>query len=163
MLLYKSLLKKIVFSYLFAFSSLLATSQQVEVIKFADLAKKMVNTNSSLTIFNFWATWCGPCVKELPYFDALSSKNTDLKVYLVSLDFKNTLNRVEKLVAKKSIQSEVLFLDETDPDTYMGKVSPNWSGAIPATLFINKSGETFFYEKAFTKEELEKIVKKYLN
>jgi thiol-disulfide isomerase/thioredoxin len=138
-------------------------SQDVEVVKFADLQKKMLYTDAPLTVFNFWATWCGPCIKELPHFDTLESENENVKVYLVSIDFQSELERVKKFVSKKSLQSDVLFLDEKDPDNYMGKVSQEWSGAIPATLFVTDLGKTYFHEKAFTKEELEKTIKKYLN
>ena len=143
--------------------SLHLTAQEVEVVKFSDLQKKILYTDAPLTIFNFWATWCGPCIKELPHFDALESQNKDIKVYLVSIDFQSELERVKKFVVKKSLQSDVLFLDEKDPDDYMGKVSNDWSGAIPATLFVTDLGKTYFHEKAFTKEELEKTIKKYLN
>ena len=138
-------------------------SQDVEVVKFADLQKKMLYTDAPLTVFNFWATWCGPCIKELPHFDALEGENENVKVYLVSIDFQSELERVKKFVSKKSLKSDVLFLDEKDPDNYMGKVSQDWSGAIPATLFVTDLGKTYFHEKAFTKEELEKTIKEYLN
>lgn len=139
------------------------SAQEVEIVKFSDLQKKMLYTEAPLTVFNFWATWCGPCIKELPHFDELESNNKDIKVYLVSIDFQSELERVKKFVTKKSLKSDVLFLDEKDPDDYMGKVSNDWSGAIPATLFVTDLGKTYFHEKAFTKEELEKTIKKYLN
>lgn len=143
--------------------SLHIQAQNVEVIQFAELQKKMLYTDAPLTVFNFWATWCGPCIKELPHFDALESENQNVKVYLVSIDFQSELDRVKKFVVKRSIKSEVLFLNEKDPDNYMGKVSQDWSGAIPATLFVTELGKTYFHEKAFTKDELENTIKKYLN
>ena len=144
-------------------ASIQLSAQEVEVVKFADLQKKMLYTEAPLTVFNFWATWCGPCIKELPHFDNLENQNKNIKVYLVSIDFQSELERVKKFVAKKSLKSSVLFLDEKDPDDYMSKVSQDWSGAIPATLFVTDLGKTYFHEKAFTKEELEKTVEKYLN
>ncbi|MEP0986158.1 TlpA disulfide reductase family protein [Ekhidna sp.] len=148
---------------LLVLGSLHISAQEVEVIRFADLQKKILYTEAPLTVFNFWATWCGPCIKELPHFDALETENDQVKVYLVSIDFQSELDRVKKFVVKKSIKSDVLFLNEKDPDSYMGKVSQEWSGAIPATLFVTDLGKTYFHEKAFTKEELEKTIKKYLN
>lgn len=139
------------------------SAQEVEVVKFSDLQKKILYTDAPLTVFNFWATWCGPCIKELPHFDDLGTANENVKVYLVSIDFQSELERVKKFVEKRSLRSDVLFLDEKDPDDYMGKVSNDWTGAIPATLFVTDLGKTYFHEKAFTKEELEKTVKKYLN
>ena len=138
------------------------SAQEVEVVKFADLQKKMLSSNTELTVFNFWATWCAPCIKEIPYFEALDAKS-NVKVFLVSLDFPNQLEKVKKFVTNKELKSEVLFLNEKDPDTYMGKVSQEWSGAIPATLFVTDLGKAFFHEKAFSKEELEETVNNYLN
>ena len=156
------MMKKIALGICIA-ASLQLTAQDVEVVKFADLQKKMISTEAQLTVFNFWATWCGPCIKELPHFDALESENKNIKVYLVSIDFQSELEKVKKFVEKKSLQSKVLFLDEKDPDDYMEKVSTQWTGAIPATLFVTDLGKTYFHESAFTKEELEKTIKKYLN
>lgn len=140
-----------------------AYSQDVEVIKFSDLQGKILSTEAPLTIFNFWATWCGPCVKEMPYFEKIDADNNDVKVYFVSVDFLQDLEKVQKFIAKRGVKSEVFFLDEKDPDTYMRKVSEEWSGAIPATLFVTDLGKTFFHEKAFSKEELQSAVEKYLN
>ncbi|MEQ9402521.1 MAG: TlpA disulfide reductase family protein [Cyclobacteriaceae bacterium] len=151
------------FFTLLLIATLAVHSQSVETVTFAELQKKILYTEAPLTIFNFWTTWCGPCIKEMPHFDAINEGSSDVKVYFVSVDFKQDFEKIKKLIDKRNIKSEVLFLDEKDPDSYMRKVSPDWSGAIPATLFVNNLGKTFFYEKAFTKEELEKAVEKYLN
>lgn len=145
------------------FCMLQVRSQEVTSIAFSDLQEKMRQTEARLTIFNFWATWCGPCVKEIPYFEALEQENDDVKVYLVSIDFPQDLEKVRAFVRKRKLNVEVFFLDEKDPDRYIRRIDPSWSGAIPATLFINDSKETFFYEKAFTKEELYHMVKIYSN
>ena len=156
-------MKKTLTIFLIVFTFIGATAQDVEVVTFPELQKKMLYADSPLTVFNFWATWCGPCIKELPYFDALESQNENIKVYFVSVDFQSELEKVKKFVEKRSVKSEVLFLNEKDPDDYMMKVSQDWTGAIPATLFVTDLGKTYFHEKSFTKEELEKTIKKYLN
>lgn len=155
-------MKKILFLVLII-ASIDCSSQDVQTIKFAELQSKILYTESPLTIFNFWTTWCGPCIKEMPHFERVELENSEVKVYFISVDFKQDLDKVKKFVAKKEIKSEVLFLDENDPDDYMRKVSNEWSGAIPATLFVTDLGKTYFYEKAFSKEELESTVEKYLN
>ncbi len=156
-------MKKILTICLIILASLSVSAQEVEVVRFAELQKKMLYAEAPLTVFNFWATWCGPCIKELPHFDELETKNENIKVYLVSVDFQNEIEKVKKFVEKRSLKSDVLFLNEKDPDDFMPKVSQDWTGAIPATLFVTDLGKTFFHEKAFTKEELEKTIKKYLN
>ena len=77
-------MKKLAVVILFAVAVQLS-AQEVEVIKFTDLQEKMLSAEASLTVFNFWATWCGPCIKELPHFDSLEEENKNVKVYLVSV------------------------------------------------------------------------------
>lgn len=144
------------------FSTAYLSAQEVRVMKFPELQKKILTADAPLTIFNFWATWCGPCVREMPHFDAYET-DPEVKVYFVSLDFPDQLERVKKFVANKSLKAEVILLDESDYDAYMGKVSKEWSGAIPASLFVDEWGKTYFHEKEISKEELARLVAEYSN
>jgi thiol-disulfide isomerase/thioredoxin len=139
-----------------------AQSQEVAVVKFSELQKKILTADAKITVFNFWATWCGPCVKEIPHFESYSEKK-DVKIYLVSLDFEEDLDKVKKFVVNKGLKTEVLFLNEKNYNTFMDKVSKEWTGAIPATLFVDQWGKTYFHEKAFTKEELDQKINSYLD
>jgi thiol-disulfide isomerase/thioredoxin len=143
-------------------SGFVSIGQEVTIIKFPELQQKMLTADAKVTVFNFWATWCGPCVKEIPHFEAYAS-NPDVQVFLVSLDFEEDLEKVKKLVVSKGLKSDVLFLNEKNYNTFMDKVSKEWTGAIPATLFIDQMGKTSFHEKAFTKEELDTKINSYLN
>lgn len=139
-------------------------AQNVEVIKYADL-ERIISTQSNKTkVINFWATWCRPCVKELPQFlDLYEKYNTkDLELTLVSFDFIDDLEtKLKPFVKKKNIEAQVYLLDETDYNAFIDKVDPSWSGAIPATLLVAKGNtKRKFLEKEFSEEELEKV---YLN
>ena len=111
-------------------------------------------------VINFWATWCAPCVKELPYFEQLREGNEmkPFKMILVSLDFKSKLEGVKSLIAKKGIESEVVLLADGRASEWIDLVDSTWSGAIPATLVI-KSNERYFYEKSYESyKELEEDI-----
>ncbi|WKN30741.1 TlpA disulfide reductase family protein [Porifericola rhodea] len=145
---------------LFSFHMLLA--QDIPTYKFTDLERKISKESAEKTlVLNFWATWCAPCIKELPYFESLHQEGEDLdvKVLLVSLDMAK--DKAEKFVEKKQLQSEVVYLDEVDFNAWINKISPDWSGAIPATLFVKPGGKQMFYEGQFTKEELYDKVKSF--
>lgn len=133
-----------------------AHAQIKEYNHFADFEKDYLQPNNDTTyVINFWATWCIPCVKELPYFEELNNKelNGKVKVVLVSLDF--TLKQVETFSKKKSLQSEIVLLSDSKTNSWINKVDPSWSGAIPITLFI-KGDKRMFYEKDYHNiEELE--------
>lgn len=141
-------------------------SQKVEVLKYDDLKEIINDSSADIQIINFWATWCKPCIKEIPYFEGVNSsyKNRNVKVVLVSLDFVEDLeSKVVPFVRKRNLKAEIKLLDETDFDAIINDVNSSWSGAIPATLVINnKTGETEFYEKEFKEGELEEIIETQL-
>ena len=137
-------------------------SQEVEVLSPSDLQKQISSNDIPLKVFNFWATWCGPCIKEIPYFEEYADRN-DVKVILVSMDYPSKLSKVKKFVEKKGIKNQVVLLDILDYNSFIGSIGEDWSGAIPATLFVNKRGERDFYEKEFSKDQLNEIVNKHLN
>jgi len=152
----------LIYSILISFFS---TAQQVPILKIAELEKRF-NSNSDTTyIVNFWATWCLPCIKELPDFDSIHTeyKHKKVKVLLVSIDFKEDLEtKLLPFLINKKIKSEVVLLDEVNGNYFIPKISEQWTGAIPATLIINNQKKTHhFFEKKlnyeFLKTEIESI------
>ena len=113
-------------------------SQEVEVIKFDDLEKIISEKPAKIKILNFWATWCKPCIIEMPYFEEAAGKfEQDIELIFVSLDFaENVEKKVKPFLIKRNIHSRVMLLDDTDYNSWIDRVNPSWSGAIPATLII---------------------------
>ncbi|MFQ3296051.1 MAG: thiol-disulfide isomerase/thioredoxin [Polaribacter sp.] len=108
-------------------------------------------------VVNFWATWCAPCVKELPAFEKLNKEYAakGVSVLLVSLDFsKQVKRRLIPFIAKKKLQSKVVLLDNGKDDSWIKAIDSTWTGAIPATLIFNKTSRKF-YEQSFDYESLE--------
>lgn len=134
-------------------------SQNIPVIGLDDLESRLDNGSDTTYVVNFWATWCGPCVKELPYFEALEKANhgKKFKVLLVSLDFVNQLeSKVVPFLERKKLISEVVLMDEDRPNKWIPRVSEKWTGALPATLFVNTQKKTrHFHEGSFKEGELE--------
>lgn len=121
--------------------------------------------NDTVYVVNFWATWCVPCVEELPHFEKLNAeyKERDFKMLLVSLDFpKMAESRVIPFIKEKDLKAEVVLLNDPDANRWIEKVSKDWSGAIPATL-IYKNNTREFYEKTFTEDELATEIQKFIN
>lgn len=137
------------------------SSAQVKLLSLDQLEKRIELGKDTVFVVNFWATWCAPCVKEIPNFVKLNTtyKAAPLKVILVSLDFKSKLEKVVvPFVKKNQIKLEVYLLNEKSEQDYIDRISKNWAGSLPATLVINKQkGFRHFFEQEFTWEELEKV------
>ena len=144
---------------LFAVNNSWAQNPTVNLLSLQQLDKRVANADT-VYIVNFWATWCGPCVKELPNFERLQQtyKRQPVKVLLVSMDFRSKLNEVKAFVKSRKIQTDVFLADKTSEQDFIDGVDKNWSGALPGTLVVNtKKHFRKFYEREFTYDELNKL------
>lgn len=132
---------------------------------FSDLAPIFERNNDTTYVINFWATWCKPCVEELPYFEDIHTAYAEqpVKVILVSLDFKKYIDsKLIPFIETRNLQSEVVALVDPDANSWISAVEESWDGAIPVTV-IYKGGKRKFVSGQFANhEELETIVKSFL-
>ncbi|MEM6262884.1 MAG: TlpA disulfide reductase family protein [Bacteroidota bacterium] len=161
----KNLRLAVFFVAFFSVSSLQVRAQFVKE-DFSTFQKRLQQENDTLYVYNFWATWCRPCVAELPYFEQLRGEyeNQKVKVVLVSLDFPEQVDRsLKPFLKKKKLQSEIVLLDALTEKGWIPTISPEWSGAIPATLLVRQSDSTYqFKEQDFEYEPLKEWVEGYL-
>ena len=142
-----------------------AQGVSVPVFDFQSFSPMLDYYNDTLYIFNFWATWCQPCVKEMPYFNMADSaySNKPLRIILVSLDFvENVENALIPFILENDLRPEVIVLDDMDSNTWIPMIDPDWEGTIPASLFMQKSTRKFF-ARSFTYEELTEEIELILN
>jgi len=155
-------LKLVTFFVIVNFSSVF--SQDYKVYNFEEFQSLLHQKNNKVYVINFWATWCKPCVQEMPAFKELhyKYKNKNVEIILVSLDFgKDVQSKIKQFSNKQGIESKIVILDDPDSNSWIDKVSPKWSGAIPATLIYNRHSRSLF-EKSFTFSELEKELFNFL-
>ena len=149
----------------FAFADLQA--QKPALISWDQTEKMLSQQNDTLYVVNFWATWCKPCVTELPLFTAAEDifRNEKIRFIYLSLDFKRDYETRLLPFAEKHLSGRsVYLLDNTDYNSWIDRVEPTWQGAIPATLmFRGKPEYRFFLEGEYHQNELTEQLKPLLN
>lgn len=156
-------------AFLLSLSLLVAVpglAQPVAVLTFPELHQRLTRPTDTTYVVHFWATWCAPCVQELPGFEQVRAAyaHQKVKMLLVSLDYASQLNKkLKPFVRQRGLQTEVVLLNETDPNTWLGKIDPKWSGSLPFTLIINnQTKRRATFEQALSPAELTAALQKFL-
>jgi thiol-disulfide isomerase/thioredoxin len=136
------------------------------VVNFDELQKILSTKKDKLVVVNFWATWCSPCVAELPHFMEVNNEYADQDSYemiLVSLDKASDLETsVRKMIDKLNIMTDAYILDDNKRmNEWIPAIDAGWSGAIPATVFYKNNKKVLFVEGQMTKEELKNAIEKH--
>lgn len=146
--------------FLLSFFTPISGVSQVHEISLEQLKANTIHANDTLYIVNFWATWCKPCVAEMPYFEEANRKfsNQKVKVVFVSLNYARELLMVDKFVKQKKIRSQCYLLNAGNPNNWIDKIEKEWSGSIPATIMFKGGKKKFFREGEFIQTELDSII-----
>ncbi|MFT3738896.1 MAG: TlpA family protein disulfide reductase [Breznakibacter sp.] len=159
-------MKKFALSFLFIVVGLGSWAQQPQIpmVNFSGLEPMLHKQTDTVYVVNFWATWCKPCVEELPHFleTAHEYKAQKVKFLFVSLDFpKQAETKLVPFVAEKMEGQAVILLNDPAANSWIDKVSSDWSGAIPATLVYRGTSRSFT-EGTLSKTELTELIKSKL-
>jgi thiol-disulfide isomerase/thioredoxin len=134
-------------------------AQQVKAINIQQLDSIIKNTAKPLVI-NFWATFCKPCIEEIPYFEAAVNdyKKNDIEMILVSVDLPDYYpSKIKTFAARKKITSKIVWLNETNADIFCAAIDAKWNGEIPVSLMINnKNNYRRFYNHQLTPAQVKK-------
>jgi thiol-disulfide isomerase/thioredoxin len=146
-------------------SGRLAAQQYVIFDSLPQLEERIRKAGKDVIVVNFWATWCPPCVEELPYFEALRERYAaqNVQVLLVSLDFKSQLDKkFIPFLEKQQLKSEVVLFADQDANTWIPRLSESWDGGVPATIVFQGSKTLFQQGKFENLAELEAFVRPLL-
>ena len=145
---------------LFLFSGLAGMCQNIKAVKVTEL-EKLISESKKPLIVNFWATWCIPCIEEIPYFEKQVAAHKDsIQLILVSLDFKEAFpDGIASMVSKRKFSSTLYWLNETRADYFCPRIDSSWSGSIPSSLFINNATRfRLFREEQLKETELNDLI-----
>jgi len=139
--------------------------QNLKYIYPADLDEILKNPENKLQVINFWASWCPPCVNEMPGFQNVASSinNTEIKFRMISLDYPDKMNtQLIPFLKKYDINLEVDLMMDTDYLKWADMVDPAFKGNIPATLFLNNAKKIrYFHSGEITEKELKNLIIKF--
>ena len=159
-------MKKTIITALFFCFVMALQAQQIPKLKMADVVKSFSNKSDTVYVINFWATFCKPCVAEIPGFIKIANKykNQKVKLVLVSVDLPLFYpNKIAAFAKKNNFNTNLAWLSETNADYFCPMIDSSWSGAIPATIIVNaKTGYKKFWEADvkgdFFEAELKKAI-----
>ena len=145
--------------------SVVIDAQDIKAVKVTELSKEIKESKGPL-IVNFWATFCVPCIQEMPYFQEMARqyKSQDVSLLFVSLDLKEAYPiKVNETAKKLQLTFPVVWLNETNADYFCPKIDTTWSGGMPSSLFVNNAtGYHKFFEDQLSREKLESAIKEMI-
>ena len=151
-------MKKILLFAVFYVQIGLLFGQEIQIVNFQELDSLLEKYDDKPQIINFWATWCKPCVEELPIFEEIQQQNDSVVCWLVSVDFANQAEKVKKFVQQNELKSKVVILKDKENE-WINKVHQDWQGDIPATLFLSPNKkEKIFASKPLTISDLKQYL-----
>ena len=132
----------------------LSSSRKVPAISFVSSSGEQIDISEpgKVVFLNFWATWCPPCIAEMPSIQALKNKFDSKDVSFVMVDVDNNLQKAQDFMKKHGYNFEVFLQTSSIPESI-------FKGTLPTTLIINQTGETVFYHEGMADYNSPEMVK----
>lgn len=139
------------------FLQLSIQAQEIRKMNIDEL-ESYIQSRSQPAVINFWATWCAPCIEEMPWFNKIVGQHKDVELIFVSVDNEKAFpEKIRAVINQKKIKATILWLSETNADIFCPRIDKSWGGSIPATLLMNhKSSYRKFIEEQLSPPELRK-------
>ncbi|MBL8644279.1 MAG: redoxin domain-containing protein [Rhodospirillaceae bacterium] len=120
-----------------------ATAQTVETISPAGLEAALQAERGKIVVVNLWATWCAPCLVEIPDLVRLESELADLKVKLIGIavdEPKGSTTQIETMRKRYFPTFNTYARDKTEMDYLVSVIDPAWNEVVPTTYVLGRDG-----------------------
>jgi len=132
--------------------------KKLEKINFKNINNETINLNSfgkSLIIINFWATWCAPCIEELPSLNRLKTNPIFNNLEIIPINVgRDNIEKTKDFYKKLKIEDLKIYFDK---DVELAKKF--LLRGLPTTVFVNKQGEEFARVIGFVNFDDKDIIK----
>jgi peroxiredoxin len=118
----------------------------LEPIDLAGVSKLAKNDTKKLRLVNLWATWCGPCVAELPELVTMNRmfRGRDFQLVTISLDDVSKQDAALKVLKENHVSATNFILSSDDRDTFAAALDQDWPGPVPYTVLIAPGGKIIY-------------------
>ena len=126
------------------------------------LKARVAADGGKVTMVAAWATWCAPCIEEMPTLAAFYNKHQHegLKVIGLCMDDRTPMkDKIQEVLDRIKVPFPMVTIKEEGQDAFYKAVDPSWEGDLPGTLVFNDKGERVaFFKEALTEEVLQREV-----
>ncbi|MGE0129201.1 MAG: TlpA family protein disulfide reductase [Blastocatellales bacterium] len=122
----------------------LLNPKTVEATSADEFRQLIAHQRGNVILVNFWATWCAPCVKEIPEIVKLQEKYKErgLRVIAVSMDEPEELETSVRPFVKKRFPNFISYLcKESDHDKFASVIDPAWAEILPTNFLLDRDGK----------------------
>src|SRR5579884_1740957 len=118
----------------------------LEPLDEAGVAKLAKNEGDKLLLVNVWASWCGPCVQELPEFVTMNRmyRHRSFRLVTLSMDEPEKKDAALKILREKHVAAENYIVTIKDRDKFADLLDKDWTGPLPHTLLIAPGGKVLY-------------------
>ncbi len=137
----------------------------MEPIDVAAAAKLARNDTDQLLVVNLWATWCGPCVQELPELVTINRmyRGRPFRLVTISLDEADKKDEALRILTENHVSSQNYLFQGDDKDALADALDKGWPGPIPHTVVIAPGGKVIYRKNgAFEPLELKRAIVEHL-
>lgn len=122
----------------------LLAPKTVEPISAAEFRQLLAHHKGKVVLVNLWATWCAPCLKELPELAKLQEQYRDkgLQVLAVTLDEPDILEtRVKRIWRERAASLPAYLQTEASSDKFVSVIDPAWAEIMPTNYVLDRQGK----------------------
>lgn len=134
----------------------------LDVVDHEALVERIARGDQEVTVVAAWATWCVPCIEEMPTLAEFwkERRGDGIHVIGLSMDDPDEMGeRIQSVLDRQRPPYEILVLEPGTEDAFMGAVDASWGGSLPATIVYDGDGEQVdFWMDKVTAEALDERV-----
>ncbi len=135
--------------------------ERVTLVDVAALTQVVEDADGTVTVINFWATWCPPCLNEMPYLVEFYETYADADVTFISVtaDAPRTIDDVLEYMTDEDIPFHVYVMDGIQPPDVAEALDIDFRGALPVTVIFDQEGDLVVqWDEEITLADLQEAV-----